>query len=102
MMRGPIIRSAGGKLSIDGVELPGVCEEYSVDADPLSPLVQVRVTLLIARTKAPPAPAAFKDDGREHFTATFPGGAVTPSGKNACVTCLEAWPCSTEQHRRPA
>lgn len=42
----------------------------------------------------------FKDDGRSHFVATFPGGAVTPSGKNACVSCLEAWPCSTELYRR--
>lgn len=90
----------GDALYVGGERLPGRCADYSVDNDPFSPFLRLEVTLIIERqAAAPPVAPAFVDDGGQHFTSTFPGGRVTPSGKNACVRCGEAWPCSTALHR---
>jgi hypothetical protein len=37
---------------------------------------------------------------RPHHACSQPG-CTTPSGKTACHTCGEAWPCSAELRERP-
>jgi hypothetical protein len=95
----------GVRIWLDGVRVDGLLAwELREEARQ-----QSRLTLEIAPadiiwgvpyTAVPLAePAPIVDDGQHHFVSTFPGGAVTPSGKNACVTCGEAWPCSTYGRR---
>lgn len=104
MRRATEIISAGDKLKIAGVELPGRCEDYSVDSDQMNPYLRVTVTLLIPRVTISPDPvladpAPIVDDGLRHWAMNRRVAAdkprTTPSGKTACETCGEAWPCST-------